>query len=876
MLDFDGMLMHVGEFGLYQKILFTFQAPFCIFVTFVLFGQVFMVLYPMNYWCEEHFACLTYNSNVSAAQRRNISYAWNMGGIFTSDPCEINDINDEFLRSLETYDKNINVCSSNRTAPCNYNDTNIGGFPSRRDQTTTTERPLIPVPPKIQLEPKVAGEREQRQYQYGGGYRWPSPRTKPTTTTTTTEKPEDSGYGKYGGNEDDDSYDNGYGGQGGGNQYGQGGNQYGQSGNKYGQGSGNQYGQGSGNQYGQGSGNQYKPGGGYGQGSSDSRQPGQSTGRPTFGPSTTERGGSGSASSQTGSKNPNGGRRRITPLNSAFVGYLEPDCTRSRVRMDLRPNLFIHADTMMSRKYRPPQFQNTPPAKCSVRWNRTAPFYDTIVTEGNWWCTAEANITIAQAIFFLGAIVGGFLIGWIADTFGRVPALVIANILGAVGGALSAWSTNIYLFSLFRFITGMAFDNCFTMMYILVLEFCGPTYRTLVANLSIAIFYTLGTILLPLLATTISNWRIYALVISLPMLLALLALFFVPESARWLLSKGRAKEATTILRSFAKVNRKKVDENIFVEFEQEATRMYAELEASAEEEPSLLAAFKTPRLRRTFILLTLIWALIALVYDGHSRNIINLANDDLNVFWMFGIASMTEFPADMLLIFTLDRFGRRWLAFGSMTLSGAFSFISAAITPDVRAGFLVSAIISRFWVNVGFNIGLQYAAELLPTVIRAQGVNAIHIMGYVASIISPFVAVIGRTNPTLSLILLGAFAIAAGFLSLFLAETLGEELPNTLEEAEAFGKNQSFFNCPICSKEREEDVIGVAPTAIEDRPVVLRNALRGSIRGETYRSSMISQSSSGGGSRKSFRPGGGVSQAPEPTEMTRLRRGYTQ
>ncbi len=67
--------------------------------------------------------------------------------------------------------------------------------------------------------------------------------------------------------------------------------------------------------------------------------------------------------------------------------------------------------------------------------------------------------------------------------YGRVPALVLANLLGAVGGALSVVSTNFWLFMMFRFITGMAFDNCFTMIYILLLEFCGPAYRTLVANL---------------------------------------------------------------------------------------------------------------------------------------------------------------------------------------------------------------------------------------------------------------------------------------------------------------------------------------------------------------------------------------------------------
>lgn len=50
----------------------------------------------------------------------------------------------------------------------------------------------------------------------------------------------------------------------------------------------------------------------------------------------------------------------------------------------------------------------------------------------------------------------------------------------------------------------------------------------------------------------------------------------------------------------------------------------------------------------------------------------------------------------------------------------------------------------RFCVNISYNIGLQYAAELLPTVVRAQGVAAVHIMGYVAALLSPIIVELVR------------------------------------------------------------------------------------------------------------------------------------
>lgn len=50
-MDFDDMLPYVGEFGLYQKLLFLMMIPFAFFVSFVYFAQIFITLVPENHFC---------------------------------------------------------------------------------------------------------------------------------------------------------------------------------------------------------------------------------------------------------------------------------------------------------------------------------------------------------------------------------------------------------------------------------------------------------------------------------------------------------------------------------------------------------------------------------------------------------------------------------------------------------------------------------------------------------------------------------------------------------------------------------------------------------------------------------------------------------
>jgi len=50
-IEFDDILLCVGEFGPYQILLFFLTAPFSIFLAFIAFSQVFITLVP-DHWCR--------------------------------------------------------------------------------------------------------------------------------------------------------------------------------------------------------------------------------------------------------------------------------------------------------------------------------------------------------------------------------------------------------------------------------------------------------------------------------------------------------------------------------------------------------------------------------------------------------------------------------------------------------------------------------------------------------------------------------------------------------------------------------------------------------------------------------------------------------
>lgn len=457
--------------------------------------------------------------------------------------------------------------------------------------------------------------------------------------------------------------------------------------------------------------------------------------------------------------------------------------------------------------------------------------YATIVSELSWVCEREWYASISQTVFFVGAIVGGVATGWAADKYGRVPVLVATNFLGAASFLLTATAGSLAEYLVYRFIAGISFDTIFVMMYVLVLEYVGPRRRTLVANLSIALFYTAGTVALPWLAKWVANWRLLCALSAVPMMVSCVAHWILPESARWLLSQGRVGETVEILKKIARVNGRTIPDQVLDDLQKSAKQ---ETESASKDDEqktaSVLDLFRTPRLRKTTIAICLLWMLVSLAYDGHLRNVSNLP---LDVFVSFSVTSATELPADTFLVLTLDRWGRRWMAFGTLGLSGVLSVLTLLVA-DNPLGIAILAVMGRFCVNISYNIGLQYAAELLPTVVRAQGVAAVHIMGYVAALLSPIIVELGKQTPLFPLVFLGVASVLGGVVALFLPETLHRDLPQTMSDGESFGRDQAFCSFP-CAASKDRHPMSLAE--IGQQPSFIRH--RASLRGETYRSSLI-------------------------------------
>ncbi|XP_013887983.1 solute carrier family 22 member 2 [Austrofundulus limnaeus] len=326
-----------------------------------------------------------------------------------------------------------------------------------------------------------------------------------------------------------------------------------------------------------------------------------------------------------------------------------------------------------------------------------------------------------------------------------------------------------------RAMFGFSIKGGWMTAYVQLTEMVGVEYRRTVGILFQMIF-SIGLLILPLLAYLITDWRWLQVVITAPFALCMLYYRFVPESPRWLMSQKSSPEALKITEAMAQENGKKLNTNL--EFLLQRLT-HDEGESSS---ASLLDLIRTPKMRKHTFILMFNWFTSAVVYQGL---IMRVGITEGNVYTDFFISSLVEFPAAFFIILTIERIGRRLPFVAANVVAGVSCLVTACIPDSMFWLKTLVACIGRLGITMAFEMVVFVNTELYPTFIRNLGVSVCSTLSDVGGIVSPFLLYrLAAIWLELPLIIFGVVALIAGGLVLLLPETKGVSLPETIDDIE--------------------------------------------------------------------------------------------
>jgi putative MFS transporter len=361
---------------------------------------------------------------------------------------------------------------------------------------------------------------------------------------------------------------------------------------------------------------------------------------------------------------------------------------------------------------------------------------------------------------FLGQTIGALTFGLLSERLGRKRVFVLAVALFALLAAASAMSWSGVSLGVCRFLQGIGLGAEVPVAAALLNEFVRGMVRgrvllayKLLFPAGMLVASLVGALLLATLPPS-ASWRVIFAIGALPLVVAVLAYWKLPESPRFLVRHGRSDEAERIVAEMEKSGGTVVNGT--------AEPVRADLASTRFRE-----IFSPGYRRRTGTVWTLwfttyftLWGLTTwlpslYVSVGHLKT---------STASLLVAAATVGF---LVLIFTMsltvDRLGRRfWFVTGyTLAMAGCVTALVLWLTGslDGWVPLCVAGSLVLFGVNINAPLMYLYTAELYPTRMRAWGTMAGSSWRNIAAFTAP--AVIGQ-------LLQAGFGIGTVF-SMFLA-----------------------------------------------------------------------------------------------------------
>jgi SP family galactose:H+ symporter-like MFS transporter len=397
-------------------------------------------------------------------------------------------------------------------------------------------------------------------------------------------------------------------------------------------------------------------------------------------------------------------------------------------------------------------------------------------------------LEVMVAAGLAGAAVGALLGGRLADRFGRRTLLIFTALIFAIGAVLCATAISTPMLFCGRVIVGLGIGLSSGTVPVYISEVSPPDARGWTVSL-FQLAITVGILLAYLVDygfARMQGWRwMFGLAVA-PAAIFALGMFYLPESPRWLVRRGRRDSARAIL--------SRVRDSSDVEAElQEIERSF-----QASQEHGNWRDLLSPALRPALIVgiglavFQQVTGINTVIY--YAPRIIQsagISSASGAILTTAGIG-MVNVLMTIVSMWLIDRIGRRPLlltgiagmavtlgvlgwAFHSASPSGALSWLAVISIMVYVASFAIS-LGPIFWLLI---------AEIYPLKVRSssEGLAATFNWGSNLLVSLTFLTLLEEIGATRTFWLYGLFAIGAWLFSYYLVpETKG----HTLEEIEAF------------------------------------------------------------------------------------------
>lgn len=450
---------------------------------------------------------------------------------------------------------------------------------------------------------------------------------------------------------------------------------------------------------------------------------------------------------------------------------------------------------------------------CSAWSYDTTYFQSSRAIEWNFICSQRWMGALAQSAYMFGVFVGAVTLGSMADKYGRKIIFYVSSVAQLILGVSVALVPEYYTFLVVRFLYGIfGSAGAYITGFVLTMELVGASKRT-VCGLMFQLAFAVGFMLVAAWGAVVKDRMWLQIIYGLHSAALLGHWWLMDESPRWLWAQGRIGEALNIVQKALKMNGSSVQLDV-----QKYTSKGKVKEINDEDgSHSALDLLKTPNLRAKTLNVCLNWFANSIVYYGLSLNTGNLVG---NPFLMMFLSGLVEVPSYIFICFVMDRTGRRGLISALMLIGGICCISATTIPRDMAGGAATTVGIVLFGkacIAGSFAIIYNYTAELFPTVLRNTALGIGSMCARLSGALTPMIMLLDSFNPKVPATVFGFIALLAGFLALYLPETVNQPMPESLEDGENFGKGDTCFSsCVNRRRVKDKRAYEVALQKVDD------------------------------------------------------------